>query len=55
MLVAEATRGNDPDLAIAAVFHDSIEDQEVPRVAETRVRQLGAARKKRAIWRITVP
>jgi GTP diphosphokinase / guanosine-3',5'-bis(diphosphate) 3'-diphosphatase len=31
MLVAEATRGNDPDLAIAAVFHDSIEDQEVPR------------------------
>ena len=31
MLVAEATRGNDPDLAIAAVLHDSIEDQEVPR------------------------
>jgi (p)ppGpp synthase/HD superfamily hydrolase len=31
MLVAEATRGNDPDLAIAVVFHDSIEDQEVPR------------------------
>jgi GTP diphosphokinase / guanosine-3',5'-bis(diphosphate) 3'-diphosphatase len=31
MLVAEATRGNDPDLAIAAVLHDSTEDQEVPR------------------------
>ena len=30
-LVAEATDGNDPDLVIAALLHDSIEDQEVPR------------------------
>jgi (p)ppGpp synthase/HD superfamily hydrolase len=30
-LVAEATDGNDPELVIAALLHDSIEDQEVPR------------------------
>ncbi|MGP0058435.1 MAG: HD domain-containing protein [Beijerinckiaceae bacterium] len=30
-LVAEATDGQDPDLVIAALLHDSIEDQEVPR------------------------
>jgi (p)ppGpp synthase/HD superfamily hydrolase len=30
-LVAQATDGNDPDLIIAALLHDSIEDQEVPR------------------------
>jgi (p)ppGpp synthase/HD superfamily hydrolase len=30
-LVAEATDGKDPDLVIAALLHDSIEDQEVPR------------------------
>jgi guanosine-3',5'-bis(diphosphate) 3'-pyrophosphohydrolase len=30
-LVAEATHGKDPDLVIAALLHDSIEDQEVPR------------------------
>jgi (p)ppGpp synthase/HD superfamily hydrolase len=37
MLVAEATEGNDPDLVIAALLHDAIEDQEVPRevIAET--------------------
>jgi (p)ppGpp synthase/HD superfamily hydrolase len=29
-LVAEATDGKDPDLVIAALLHDSIEDQEVP-------------------------
>ena len=29
-LVAEATRGEDPDLVIAALLHDAIEDQEVP-------------------------
>jgi (p)ppGpp synthase/HD superfamily hydrolase len=29
-LVAEATHGKDPDLVIAALLHDSIEDQEVP-------------------------
>ena len=29
-LVAEATEGNDPDLVIAALLHDAIEDQEVP-------------------------
>jgi guanosine-3',5'-bis(diphosphate) 3'-pyrophosphohydrolase len=30
-LVAEATDGNDPELVIAALLHDAIEDQEVPR------------------------
>ena len=30
-LVAEATDGKDPDLVIAALLHDSIQDQEVPR------------------------
>jgi guanosine-3',5'-bis(diphosphate) 3'-pyrophosphohydrolase len=30
-LVAEATQGKDPDLVIAALLHDAIEDQEVPR------------------------
>jgi GTP diphosphokinase / guanosine-3',5'-bis(diphosphate) 3'-diphosphatase len=30
-LVATATEGKDPDLVIAALLHDSIEDQEVPR------------------------
>jgi len=30
MLVAEATKGEDPDLVIAALLHDAIEDQEVP-------------------------
>jgi (p)ppGpp synthase/HD superfamily hydrolase len=29
-LVAEATHGKDPDLVIAALLHDAIEDQEVP-------------------------
>src|SRR3989454_3275020 len=30
-LVTEATRGADPNLVIAALLHDAIEDQEVPR------------------------
>src|SRR5258708_10356928 len=30
MLVAEATEGKDPNLVIAAVLHDAIEDCEVP-------------------------
>jgi (p)ppGpp synthase/HD superfamily hydrolase len=30
-LVAEATHGKDPDLVIAELLHDAIEDQEVPR------------------------
>ena len=30
-LVAEATGGNDPDLVIAALLHDAIEDCEVPQ------------------------
>src|ERR1700722_13501603 len=36
-LVAEATEGKDPDLVIAALLHDAIEDCEVPRelIAET--------------------
>lgn len=29
-LVAEASNGEDPDLVIAALLHDAIEDQEVP-------------------------
>ncbi len=37
MLVAEATDGKDPELVVAALLHDAIEDQEVPRtvIAET--------------------
>jgi (p)ppGpp synthase/HD superfamily hydrolase len=31
MLVAEATGGQYPDLVVAALLHDAIEDQEVPR------------------------
>jgi len=31
MLVAEATEGRDPELVMAALLHDAIEDQEVPR------------------------
>lgn len=31
MLVAEATKGEDPDLVIAALLHDAIEDCEVPK------------------------
>jgi guanosine-3',5'-bis(diphosphate) 3'-pyrophosphohydrolase len=31
MLVSEATEGKDPELVIAALLHDAIEDQEVPR------------------------
>jgi len=36
-LVAEATDGKDPELVIAALLHDAIEDQEVPDdlIAET--------------------
>lgn len=30
-LVTEATKGQDPDLVVAALLHDAIEDQEVPR------------------------
>lgn len=30
-MVAQATEGKDPELVIAALLHDSIEDQEVPR------------------------
>jgi (p)ppGpp synthase/HD superfamily hydrolase len=30
-LVAEATHGRDPSLVVAALLHDAIEDQEVPR------------------------
>lgn len=29
--VAEATEGKDPDLVIAALLHDAIEDQKIPR------------------------
>jgi guanosine-3',5'-bis(diphosphate) 3'-pyrophosphohydrolase len=30
-LVAQATHGQDPDLIVATLLHDAIEDQEVPR------------------------
>ncbi len=30
-LVTDATQGSDPDLAIAALLHDAIEDCDVPR------------------------
>src|SRR5437870_4194666 len=29
-LVAEATKGKDPALVVAALLHDAVEDQEVP-------------------------
>jgi hypothetical protein len=37
VLVAQETDGSDPDLVMAALLHDAIEDQEVPRdvIAET--------------------
>ena len=38
-LVSEATHYKDPDLVIAALLHDAIEDQEVPRELIKRVRQ----------------
>jgi (p)ppGpp synthase/HD superfamily hydrolase len=31
MLVAQATQGGDPNLVIAALLHDAVEDSEVPR------------------------
>ena len=37
-LVSEATHGKEPDLVIAALLHDAIEDQEVPREFIERVR-----------------
>src|SRR5579863_2926301 len=39
-LVAEATGGTDPDLVIAALLHDTLEDTEVKR--EDLVREFGA-------------
>ena len=38
-LVAEATHGKDPDLVVAALLHDAVEDQEVPY--ELIVREFG--------------
>jgi (p)ppGpp synthase/HD superfamily hydrolase len=38
-LVAQATHGKDPDLVIAALLHDAVEDQEVPY--ELIVREFG--------------
>lgn len=35
VLVAEATDGKDPNLVIAALLHDAMEDQEVPRAVIT--------------------
>ena len=32
-LVAEATEGRDPDLVVAALLHDAVEDQEITRAA----------------------
>ena len=34
-LVTEATNGSDPNLVIAALLHDAIEDQEVPLINYT--------------------
>jgi len=39
-LVAEATQGNDPDLVVAALLHDAIEDQQVP--SELIAREFGS-------------
>lgn len=38
-LVTEATHGKDPDLVIAALLHDAVEDQEVP--SDLIVREFG--------------
>jgi (p)ppGpp synthase/HD superfamily hydrolase len=38
-LVAEATHGDDPDLVVAALLHDAIEDQQVP--SELIAREFG--------------
>src|SRR5215217_3182614 len=43
-LVAEATEGKDPELVIAALLHDAIEDQEVPRKIIAEVWGEGIAR-----------
>src|SRR5215831_18536964 len=37
MLVAEATNGKDPGLVVAALLHDAIEDQEVPRAVIAKI------------------
>jgi (p)ppGpp synthase/HD superfamily hydrolase len=39
-LVTEATHGKDPDLVVAALLHDAIEDQEVPH--DLIVREFGS-------------
>lgn len=39
-LVAEATHGDDPEVVIAALLHDAIEDQQVP--SELIAREFGA-------------
>jgi (p)ppGpp synthase/HD superfamily hydrolase len=39
-LVAEATHGDDPDLVVAALLHDAIEDQQVP--SELIAREFGS-------------
>jgi (p)ppGpp synthase/HD superfamily hydrolase len=39
-LVADATEGRDPELVVAALLHDAIEDQEVP--AELIAREFGS-------------
>ena len=39
-LVTEATHGKDPDLVVAALLHDAVEDQEVP--LELIVREFGS-------------
>jgi (p)ppGpp synthase/HD superfamily hydrolase len=43
-LVAEATEGADPELVVAALLHDSIEDQEVPRAVLAQMFGEGVAR-----------
>jgi (p)ppGpp synthase/HD superfamily hydrolase len=43
-LVAEATEGADPELVVAALLHDSIEDQEVPRAVLGQMFGEGVAR-----------
>ena len=42
-LVAEATDGKDPELVVAALLHDAIEDQEVPRLVIAEVFGEGVA------------
>jgi GTP diphosphokinase / guanosine-3',5'-bis(diphosphate) 3'-diphosphatase len=55
MLVAQATEGGDLNLVIAAVLHDAIEDQEVPRKLITSSFGKDVAKKRKQLQIETAP